>query len=976
MLFQRLKKLTVTLCVFFTFFAFPAVVHAEELVFICSDSNMPYHIIEDDGVSGFEIEVLNTIFNTEKYSVSYINEKDIQSDVMYGSMIFFGSGKTPKSDNYTASDLVYYSQYAAFSLEENRTASDMLDFTDLRKMRVGCIKGSYPDIYLSDNSTGCIYYDNTNQLALALENGDIDIAFSNIQSFSYVAAMDEISSTLYYHDEFLSVEETCLWIPSDNTELLDFVNMRLDNIHESGRLEEIYRQNFMEQSLRDTLESARERSMQVAVTAVVVCIVIGSIIISSVLNVLESRRFSSNLAKGILNYGNRFVVIWKEDFSYYEVNDFFREVFGIEKGSDISSIADILNVKKEIIENGENPEDVEKLFLKHNIVITAKGIDGSKHDIIWTSIVLDEKKSVKTILSIGSDTTEKNRLRRELRESDRRYETVLESTGIAYMNISDNKTVTYMSSYAYTLLGIDASYGTPGLEMIIGRIYNKDREKFDILIDRSRVSKDFIERDIRVLNSNGTYRWFAFKFKSIESSDDGESHVAVLFFDNSAEKEKDMRSERLAFYDDLTGIYNRRKFLATIEDRITNSKHETRFAVLAFNIDKFNRFNDLYGVEAGDNILRLVARTLKMNPLGNDFTCARLGNDEFACLIRLLGNEDLSGYVNSFTEKIRELIVLECDDVKFTISAGACIYPDSAANYTELYERAIYSMRVAKNTPNISFKCHDEGVTKQVLQRERLEKDVYEAVKHKQFELYYQPKVDIETREIVGAEALIRWNHPEKGVIGPVEFISVAEDIGVIGEIGRWTIENACRKNKEWQNQGLKNIKVSVNISAVEFYQSDIVSTVKHSLDATGLEPKWLEIELTESMAMLDIDATIMKMNALRELGVGISMDDFGTGYSSLSYMQNLPIDELKLDKSFISKINKDVTTKNITSAVINLARKIGLVVVAEGVEQWEQFDLLKEMNCNIIQGYLFAKPLKTEDFEKKIKDDALMRLS
>ena len=213
-----------------------------------------------------------------------------------------------------------------------------------------------------------------------------------------------------------------------------------------------------------------------------------------------------------------------------------------------------------------------------------------------------------------------------------------------------------------------------------------------------------------------------------------------------------------------------------------------------------------------------------------------------------------------------------------------------------------------------------------------------------------------------------------RGIVSPGEFIPIAEDIGVISEIGTWMLRNVCIQNKKWQDAGIKPIKISVNVSAIEFYQTDIVANVKSILESTGLEPEYLEIELTESMALVDIEATITKMTALRELGVGISMDDFGTGYSSLSYIQNLPIDELKLDKSFIDKISEDETTKNITTAMVYLAKTIGLTVVAEGVEKWEQFDLLKEMQCDLIQGYLFSKPVTADVFEEQLRAETFPR--
>lgn len=246
---------------------------------------------------------------------------------------------------------------------------------------------------------------------------------------------------------------------------------------------------------------------------------------------------------------------------------------------------------------------------------------------------------------------------------------------------------------------------------------------------------------------------------------------------------------------------------------------------------------------------------------------------------------------------------------------------------------------------------------------------IREGIKNNEFILYYQPKISTETGEVAGAEALIRWEHPQKGIVSPDYFISIAEKTGLILEIGNWALKEACMQNKNWQDKGYNKFSVAVNISALEFYQKNMPSMVKKVLDETGLEPRYLEIELTESMALIDKEQAVAKMNEIKALGVKIAMDDFGTGYSSLSYLKELPIDVLKLDRSFIVEIENDKRSRAIISSMIKLARLLGIITVAEGVESPMQAELLTDMGCDMIQGYYYSKPVPADVFESLIEN-------
>lgn len=682
----------------------------------------------------------------------------------------------------------------------------------------------------------------------------------------------------------------------------------------------------------------------------------------------RNNRLLGNISKGFLNYGNRYVIMWKNDYTYAEVNTLFMKSFGLNREILDPKLPGCFGIDVDY-KSGDNKFKAE--ILNGMPVLTVlKDINGLTREISWISMEISRKGKEMTVLSIGSDVTEKNSLKRELKLSDERCQIVMEAAEIAMIFIEKDGFVSYLSQVGAEILGIDLDIEL-NISQICERIHPSDTDLFESMMNScyNNESKTAL-CEVRVFGLKGKFRWIMFKFKRIINHITSEQCIAGAFYDINDDKEKDLRIEKLAFQDDLTGIYNRKKFLSIVEETLSRVQNNNeRYAIITINLNKFHRFNDLYGVEVGDKILKAVAGIIKYNPYGHGSICARLGNDEFASLIKLEKEGDrLSEHIKELSTKIENYSSSQYDDMKLSISVGACIFPDNVSDFHEVFERSIFSMRIAKEDPNNIYQEFDENIKEIILNKEILEKELMDAVVKKEFELYYQPKFDIETEVVVGAEALIRWNHPSKGIISPMKFIPLAEEIGVIGEIGTWTLMTACQQNVDWQKAGFDSIKISVNISSIEFYQSDIVSIVKNTLNVTGLEAKWLEIELTESMALVDVDETIRKMNELRAIGVGISMDDFGTGYSSLSYIQNLPIDELKLDKSFIDKIALDSTTKNITNAVITLAKIIGLVVVAEGVEEPEQFDLLKMMNCNTVQGYLFSKPVKAENITQFLK--------
>jgi len=968
--FKKLSLLTLFLCIFVSlgtincFATAPS--NIKDIYFESTQGYEPYQIDEKDNLTGFEIELTNTIYKDSGYIVNYENNDNKRLGEEEESAFLKYRADNLYSDKYSIkSDIVYNQSFAVFTLEKKQYKN--LTYAKLNEMKVGVLKESSPKNVALSYQMRTISFGSALDGINALKNGKIDAWFGEVDNANYIFIQENIKSLIHYHEELAYNKPMYLILPNNNLDLVKFTNSRIAEIKDSGEFESIYMKYFLAHSQEYQANQKMILIIKIFALVALIVIVVCVTVFRKIKKMMIKNKFSNTITKSILNHGNRFIVLWKSDYSYFEVNSYFKNTFGLKTEVMPPEIFKCFGKKYENFLKNASSADIDNIINSDSLVSKSKDANGNIKEIMWTPILISSKNNVKTILSIGSDMTEKNRLKRELKLSDERYQIAMESADIAIIFVDKGGNVPYLSDVGFNLMGLEKN-NSINIEVLLNRIHPNDRDAFTSnILDCSNNLKQFSACEVRVLSKDEDFRWFTFKFKLINNPTTGDPCMAGAFYDINDDKEKDLRIEKLAFEDDLTGIYNRQKFLSVVKETLINAKfNNLRYAVVTLNLDKFHRFNDLFGVETGDGILKAVADIIKYNPYGKDCCCARLGNDEFACLIRLDRKEEhLEQYINELSERIKEFSQNQYDEMKLTISAGACIYMENVEDYHDVFERSIFSMRIAKNDPNKIYQAYDSSIKEMILKREVLEKEIVEAVEKKQFELYYQPKVDIHTEKIVGAEALIRWNHPTRGIVGPMEFIPVAEEIGIIDKIGLWTLETACKQNKLWQEQGLTNIKVSVNITSIEFYQTDIVGVVKTTLEQTGLEPKWLEIELTESMALVDVEETILKMNALRELGVGISMDDFGTGYSSLSYIQNLPIDELKLDKSFINKIALDDTTKNIISAIINLAKIIGLVVVAEGVEEREQFNLLKEMNCNIIQGYLFAKPLKKDEIIK-----------
>jgi diguanylate cyclase (GGDEF)-like protein/PAS domain S-box-containing protein len=455
------------------------------------------------------------------------------------------------------------------------------------------------------------------------------------------------------------------------------------------------------------------------------------------------------------------------------------------------------------------------------------------------------------------------------------------------------------------------------------------------------------------------------------------NYVATLT-DITLRKEAVDKIERLAFYDPLTGLPNRRLLQDRLKPALVSSNRSGRQGALLFiDMDNFKNLNDTLGHDMGDLLLQQVAQRLESCVREGD-TVARLGGDEFVVMLKELSEQTLDSATqteiigNKILAILNQPYQLDTHEYHSTPSIGVTLFNGQEQSSEELLKQADIAMYQAKTSGRNALRFFDPKMQATITARVALEVDLRLALKEQQFILYYQPQVN-HSGKIIGAEVLIRWQHPLRGLVSPAEFIPLAEETRLILPIGDWVLKTACAQLKIWEgNEHTRSLQLAVNVSARQFHQSDFVAQVSHILNIDCINPRMLKLELTETLVLDDIDDTIFKMNALRKIGVRFSMDDFGTGYSSLSSLKKLPLDQLKIDQSFVRDISIDLDDAIIVETIIAMANKLGMEVIAEGVETEVQRAFLARHDCRLFQGYLFSKPVPIEQFELLLKKNLL----
>ena len=480
---------------------------------------------------------------------------------------------------------------------------------------------------------------------------------------------------------------------------------------------------------------------------------------------------------------------------------------------------------------------------------------------------------------------------------------------------------------------------------------------------------DHFEKEGRMRHKSGKYLWIRVKIKALFDNSRNPYMIVGAYTDITPLKEKEARFNKLAFYDSLTGLPNRQHFLDKLKTTIEAAASENRNIFVVFiDLDNFKKINDSMGHYYGDILLREISHRFSKIVHAPCFL-GRLGGDEFSIIIQGVTEiQQVEIYMQELMDCLKEPVMLNNTAFKVSASLGVSSFPENGSRVDELLRNADTAMYKAKDTGKNNFKLFSQSMGIDFIKKINIENKLVTAIEKDEFYLVYQPQFSLKENNVRGFEALIRWKNSELGLVSPMDFIPLAEETGYITSIGKWVLKTACSRFRAIQKEFNYYGTISVNISAVQFKNPQFLDMIKDILYETGLDPQYLELEITETVFIDSFENAIKVFNELKKLGVKISLDDFGTGYSSLSYLQQLPINTLKIDKSFIRAIGENDNKNSLVIPIISLAHNMNILTVAEGVETEEQLHYLKDGRCDYIQGFLLGKP--TEDIEKYLTKD------
>ncbi|PEX47539.1 GGDEF domain-containing protein [Bacillus cereus] len=550
----------------------------------------------------------------------------------------------------------------------------------------------------------------------------------------------------------------------------------------------------------------------------------------------------------------------------------------------------------------------------------------------------------------------------DLVKNQERFKSLYEYHPDPILTINSNGTVLNINQAGSMLLGKNSD------ELI-------DKECFSIFLDEDRSELEAALQEgkrcssaslqLRVKNNNekDIHFWYVTIVPIMIEGQTFGSYVMIK--DITRMKKQQDEINYLAFHDTVTEIGNRIFFQQELEKSIEHArKTQGEFGLLYIDLNRFKTINDTLGHSIGDSVLKEVAKRFR-TCLSPAIPLARIGGDEFAIIVHNHTEQQLLDLCETLFRITEEPFVVNQHSFYLSLSIGIAVYPFGGINTTTLLQHADIAMYSAKEKGNNAVCMYDETLSKKITRQLRLEQDLPKALENNELFLLYQPQVDSKTGMVIGAEALIRWQHPELGIISPFEFIPIAEETSQIIPIGKWTLQEACRQLKKWHSAGYANLKMGINLSAIEFEQKDFVQAIISTIEEVGVPASSIDLELTERIAMVDEKETLSKLKALKSYGVHLSIDDFGTGYSSLAYLPLYPIDTLKIPREFVNRIENSTDGNEIIHTIISLAHTLNMKVIAEGVETKEQLTVLQRNACYLIQGYYYSKPVSEDEFIK-----------
>jgi diguanylate cyclase (GGDEF)-like protein/PAS domain S-box-containing protein len=651
------------------------------------------------------------------------------------------------------------------------------------------------------------------------------------------------------------------------------------------------------------------------------------------------------------------------DFVYLDVNSAFGKLTGL---------SNVVGKKfSEIVPGGKDSQP--ELFERYSRVALTSQPERFETEIkalgMWFSISAYGAGDG-CFVATFDNVTERKRIEQALRKAEEKYRAIFEGAVVGIFRTTPAGRYIDVNPAMARMLGYDSPQElVASITDIAGQVFAdpKRREEVQRLLKEQTTVKNF---EYEAFRKGGSKMWFSANVRALYQD-------AVLVGyegtneDITTRKLAEERIQYLAYYDALTGLPNR----TLLRDRLTKALADARrqrykIALLFIDLDGFKDVNDSLGHAVGDLFLQNVAERLSRWAREQD-TVARLGGDEFLIMLSHIGDAaDAAVAGERLMDAMTAEFIVEGHSLHVSCSIGISVFPEHGADCETLIKNADAAMYSAKADGRNSFRFFTEDMNAHAVERVTLENSLRSALAKNQLFLMYQPQMDIATGRITGLEALLRWQHPELGLVPPDRFIRIAENSGQIVPIGEWVLRTACNQARKWQDEGIPAISVAVNVSAVQFRQADFCELIRNVLQDTGLAPQHLELELTESLLLANADVTLSVLKELKTMGVTLAIDDFGTGYSSFSYLRQFHVNNLKIDRSFINDVATNPDDAAITAGIIGMAKNLKLKVIAEGVENEAQMEFLREHQCDEIQGYYFSKPLATDKVADKLRED------
>lgn len=576
----------------------------------------------------------------------------------------------------------------------------------------------------------------------------------------------------------------------------------------------------------------------------------------------------------------------------------------------------------------------------------------------------NENGEVSHFIGIFSDITIHRKVEDSLWQSNHVLKSLIEASPIGIITLDKSRKVTMWNPAAEEIFGWNKQ---EVLHEEYPIIPPDQVEAFDKIFDNViNKNKKYTGLEVQRLTKDGFKKWVSLSTSKLVDARNNIVGFIAMFKDITDSKLAEERINFLAFHDELTRLPNRRALRDKIDDAIVSSHQvHSSFAIMFIDLDHFKKVNDSLGHQYGDNLLISLSKRM-LNCLNQKDDLFRIGGDEFAIFLHGVNTEEeVCEVAQRIIECVESPVIYDGYEFHISCSIGIALYPTDGSDTETLLKNADTAMYRVKDRGS-RFQFYMKSMNEKAHEKIIFENDLYRALERDEFALYYQPQIHVKTGKIVGAEALIRWNHPKWGVVSPAQFIPLAEETGLIIPIGEWVMRTACTQMVKWNaHRKEEPLTIAVNLSSRQFIKHDLVSTVKRVLQETECNPELVELEITESMAM-DVGHAMSTLKELKDLGVKIGMDDFGTGYSSLSYLKRLPIDKLKIDRSFLRDLETDNNDAAIVATIISMAHNLNLKVIAEGVETANQYKFLIHHHCDEAQGFLFSKPLPTNDFAAK----------